>query len=380
MNIMIVGMTRSYGGIEKFIVSQLERLPSGENTIFLLNDLNHEPLAYQDKFADLNISDVVSIGISEKVHPYAYVKKVQELCSKLRIDAIVINSSTLRVRHVLQLLAAKISNAKIRIVHSHNSFCDGINAFLNRWLCFLVSGTDITGLITLRLACSAVAGKWEFRKKQFLVINNGIDTKAFSFSVEDRKAVRKALRINETVRVFFHAGRISTQKNSDFLLRVYLKYAASNENTLLLVAGGVDADDCEIGKFNKTLASSPLSSHVIYLGVRADVPLLMSASDVFLLPSLYEGLPIVAIEAQCSGLYCVVSDRISTEVKLTENIDFVPLESDVDKWCEALGRAEKKADRIIRTECALQIKQQGYDIEDSSSKYWKTVLKGGVGN
>ena len=365
-------MSKSYGGTESFIMSQVRNNKNTRDKVYFLNDLNQSFLAYNDEFELLGIS-VISVGENEKQHPIKFYNKIKEICIGKKIDALVINVNTTRVRQLIELFAARQTRIKIRIVHSHNSNSASIITKINRMICFPFIQYNFLNLVTNRFACSYNAGRWEFGKQDFLVIKNGINTKEFNFSENKRILVRNALNIADDVVVFLHVGRISKQKNTFYLVNCFLKYYKENKNSILIIAGGYEDSDDEYQKVKSFLQSKGKSCPIILLGVRKDVQDLMFASDVFLLPSLYEGFPIVAVEAQCSGLVCVLSNTITQDVNLTGNVMFIPLDNTYSQWIAAMKNAYHTCKTVERLSCAKLVLDKGYEIKDSAEDYWNLI-------
>ena len=376
MNVLVVGMSAGYGGTENFIISQIRNKPDVVN-VFLLNDKHEKHFAYETEFDEFGVA-VLTPKINEKRHPVRFAREIAELCKINSIEVILINSNTTGVRYVLELIGAKSAGVRSRIIHSHNSSVDSFKGRLNRFLCAPFVRHNWFNVVTNRFACSDLAGLYEFGSQPFTIINNGISTKKFTYSSDARKKVRESLGIADDAFVVLHVGRISTQKNSAFMLKMFLEFASKTSSTVLLVAGFIDNSSDEIKKVRQIISENHSPEHVKFLGTRHDIPELMSASDVFFLPSLYEGLPIVAVEAQCSGLVCVLSDRISSSAKLTDNVEFIPLDADVSAWCSALKKARDMARIINRPECVETVRVMGYDIKDSSTCYWRMVCNSAI--
>lgn len=372
MNYLIVGMTQNYGGTESFIMSQI-RNKSTHGAVFFLNESNSNSLAYNNEFSSLKIN-VIDVEISY-IHINKFIKKVRYICIKNKIDAIVINVNNTSIGNILELIAAKMADVKIRVVHSHNSYDSNVKGKIKRLINFPFVRHDFFHLISKRLACSANAGTWEFGKKKFQIVKNGIDTNAFKFSLDSRQEIRKSLKIDDTITVFLHVGRISIQKNTNYLVESFIKFHNSNENCILLIAGGAENNEPEYNKMLETIKLHNASDSVLLLGVRRDIPDLMSASDIFLLPSLYEGFPIVAVEAQCSGLLCLLSNTITSDIKLTDNVKFIPIDNDIVQWPNAMQDVYKEYTSINRSDCSEIIKWKGYDIKDSAKEYWNLVTE-----
>ncbi|QDY44832.1 glycosyltransferase family 1 protein [Planococcus glaciei] len=167
-------------------------------------------------------------------------------------------------------------------------------------------------------SCSALAGEWMFgKKKKIYVLNNAIDTNKFLFSTSSREEKRLELQL-ENKFVIGHVGRMYPEKNHFFLIDIFDSIYKQNNNTVLLLIG----DGKLRSQLEKKVMELNLSENVIFTGIRNDIPELMQAMDLFLFPSLYEGLPVTLIEAQASGLPCVVSNTVTEETKITNHVDF----------------------------------------------------------
>ena len=177
-----------------------------------------------------------------------------------------------------------------------------------------------------------------FGTENVLTINNGINFTRFDKNLYDAKAVRRSLGIGEDVKVIGHVGSYTEQKNHEFLLKVFKDYLKKDPDAVLLIVGkGVLKE-----VINDKIREMGLSKNVVSLENRSDIPALMSAMDVFVLPSRWEGFPVVMIEAQKMGLACVISDKINKEVVLSDNVTMLDIDSDTGKWIEAIdGRGEK---------------------------------------
>lgn len=227
-----------------------------------------------------------------------------------------------------ELLIAKLNKIKVRIAHSHNTQCD--HMLLNKML-----KPIFNVLYTHGFACSSIAGRWMFENRPFQMIFNGFDVERFRFNNAYRAEIRKELEI-ENCYVIGHIGRFNEQKNHSFLLRVFEKVADDNQDAvLLLIGGGPDIDDV-ISKIN----NHPYKDRIIVYGETSEPEKMYAAMDKFVLPSKYEGLGIVLLEAQINGLTCVASTAVPEEANLAGRMKRISLEDDVNKWKNALTEAD----------------------------------------
>jgi len=194
-------------------------------------------------------------------------------------------------------------------------------------------------------ACSRNAGKWLFGKRvsnlnELVVLNNAVNVDEFKYDVEIRKKVRKELGIGNEL-VIGHIGRFNKQKNHNFLIDIFKAVSEVNPDAILLLAGDGDLRR----KIEKKVSRLGLKSKVKFLGVRNDINSIMQAMDLFLLPSLFEGLPVVLIEAQAAGLKCIVADTITRESDITSRVEFLRLNDTPEKWAnQVLSSTYEHAD------------------------------------
>lgn len=245
------------------------------------------------------------------------------------------------------------------IAHSHNtSSGKGISAFAKNVLQY-----PLRYIADYFFACSKEAGIWLFGKKivntdKFSIIRNAIDIKKFIYNEEKRKMIRKELGIKNEF-VIGNVARFHEQKNQIFLLEVFHNFLETNPNSILLLVGEGDLKD----KIQRKADKLNITNKVIFLNSRGDINELMQGFDVFAFPSKYEGLGIVAIEAQCASLPVICSKYVPKEVKITENIEFLPIDN-IDIWVKSLQYKSKNNIRIKQNKFLYK---SGYDIHDTAS-------------
>ena len=194
------------------------------------------------------------------------------------------------------------------------------------------------------------------------MIHNALHMEKFRFCEAVREEVRKELEL-EGKFVVGHVGRFEEQKNHLFLLEIFKEVAKMREEAVLLLIGDGELKNAVQEKAKEY----GLEEKVRFLGIRQDVDRLWKAMDVFVLPSLFEGLPIVALEAQASGVYSIMADTITKEVKLTDRVEFLSLEEEKEKWRDAILSAEKSAQKeTYNAVIKKQFCEAGYDIESAA--------------
>lgn len=252
----------------------------------------------------------------------------------------------------LPLKEGKKAGVPVRIAHSHNTAIDkDMKRFLK-----LYYRSRITSVSTHYLACGQEAGEFLFPGKEAIVIPNAIEKDKFCFNKEVRLRKRKELGITDEL-VFGHIGRISYQKNHKLLVDIFAETVKIEPNSLLLIIGVGEKED-EIREQVKNLG---LEKKVRFLGKRTDVNELYQAMDLFVMPSYFEGVPVVGIEAQFANLPCFFSDKVPQEVAFSPLTHFISLNAAAKDWAvEILDKVHKASDREN-----LKITDDRYDIDKS---------------
>ena len=258
--------------------------------------------------------------------------------------------SHIDVMSYLPLLAAKKNNVPIRIAHSHTTSIDKDFKYLLKHY----FKSRIKKVATNNLACGEKAGHFLFKNSHFDIIPNAVDAEKFYFNNDIRQKKRKNLGL-ENKFVIGHVGRFCYPKNHKFLVDVFNEIAKTDENAILLLIGVGENYD----KIKNYVSELKLNNKVIFLGNRADTNELYQVMDVFVLPSLFEGIPLVGVEAQFADLPCIFSDTVSTEVQFNDNVQYVNLKESLEKWAEII-LSKKDNNRNSNKE---QIKNSKYDIK-----------------
>ena len=247
----------------------------------------------------------------------------------------------------IPLKAAKKHGVPVRIGHAHNSNQPRDAKYLLK----LFYKRMIAGQATQLFACSEEAGRWMFGNADFRVLNNAIDAGKYAFDADIRSTVRHELGLPADALVVGHVGRFDPQKNHRFLVEIFEKMP--EDARLLLVGDGVLRPDVE-----QQAEALGIRDRVLFTGVRTDVDRLLQAMDVFLMPSLFEGLPVSIVEAQAAGLPCLISDKVPIECKKTDLVTQIPLDASPAEWTKAVVSAAKTP----RRDTLEQIREAGFDI------------------
>jgi glycosyltransferase involved in cell wall biosynthesis len=223
------------------------------------------------------------------------------------------------------------------------------------------------------VACSESAGEWLFGKKKFIVLQNALDLEKYHFDTKKRLQMRENLHLQNKVAVA-HVATLYEPKNHQFLLQVWKNIVANDKQeaskVLFLIGNG------PLEQRLKSLADElEISDSVRFMGTRSDIPDLLQSMDALVLPSLYEGLPLVVLEGQANGLLCLISDAVSAKSKETALVQFLPL--DESAWVKEMSKVEVSENRDATSKQAIEsLCKAGYDIGQESKFLKKIYLEG----
>ena len=292
--------------------------------------------------------------------PFKYHKELKKVLKEGNYKIVHSHISTMSF---FSLWAAKSAKVPVRIVHAHSTtnkqekkknlmkqvLRPFSKVFANRYFC-----------------CSELAGRWLFGNKTYnqgkvYLLNNAIDVDKFKYNEKVRKAKRKELNIKDKDLVIGHIGRFVKLKNHEFLIDIFNEIHKQNKNTILLLAGDGPLKE-EIQNKVKKIG---LEKNVQFLGQRNDANELYQAMDAFVLPSLYEGLPVVGVEAQAAGLPCFLSTDMTKETKVLDSTQFISLTHDTKYW----------ADKILKEVKTFERKDSSREITDNNFNIKKEIRK-----
>lgn len=253
------------------------------------------------------------------------------------------------------LRIAKQHGVPVRIAHAHSSSqTKNIKYPLK-----VLFKHDISNQATQLFACGQVAGEWMFSGSPFTVMHNAIDSAMFLYNPDVREAVRKELFPHDSnALVIGHVGSFWTPKNHLFLLDIFQEIHKQEPNSVLLLVGTGGLMDA----VREKAKNMRLQDYVYLVGDRKDVYRVMQAMDIFILPSLFEGLPVTMIEAQAAGLPCFISDKVPLECKITDLVTQIPLQASAAQWAEQILTMRY----IERRDTSSEIAAAGFDIVASA--------------
>lgn len=289
-----------------------------------------------------------------KQHPLAYMRSLRRLIRTGKYDVVHINGNSGTV--VMDLICCIGKTPKSRIVHSRNTV--GQLKTVHR-----VLRPMMNALCTERLACGQAAGEWMFGKRPFTVMPNGRDFEAYSYVAEVRSQVRSELGVPSDYALVGHVGNFTRQKNHGFLISAFSE-ALKIDSRLQLVLIGDGFLRAEVEEKVRYLG---LQEHVVFTGRSSKVNKYLSAFDVAVLPSLYEGFPNVAIEWQINGLPSLLSTTVTDEVAVTDLVHFVQANDPV-AWGRAIVSTERVDRRIKSSKAQGHLKRAGYAADDGAAR------------
>lgn len=254
------------------------------------------------------------------------------------------------------LKEAKAAGIPVRIAHSHSTKSDFDFKFPIR----VYSKFKLKKSANKYFACSKDAGIWLYGNMKIdniTVLNNAINIRNYKYDKQKALEVKRRLNLKNEL-LIGHIGRFSKPKNHEFLIDIFYEVYKKNKKSVLLLVG----EGTLKSQICKKVSKLNLGDNIKFLGVRSDVADLVQAFDIFLFPSLYEGLPVTLIEAQAAGLKCIASDCITKDCDLTGNIEFLNLKDSPKKWAE---KVLSVYDSYVRTDTSEFVKKGGFDIEEN---------------
>lgn len=342
-------------GISMFVLNNHSYFCREGARYHLIYSSTHSPMEVVDGYVKEWCKDGdKAVFIPKKEGTVYYARRLYQYLKNEKIDVLHVHGNSSAV--LLEIIIAKCAKVKKIVSHAHSTGS-------NHQLVHKILRPAVCWFIDEGLACGELAGKWMYgKKKSFSIIPNGIDTEKYMFDAQIRKEVREELGIDENSFVIGHVGMFTENKNQKFLLYLiqHLKENNRRDFKLLLIGHGSYKEEVQ-----KKTEELNLSSDVLFLGNRNDVHRILMAMDVFCLPSMFEGFPIVAVEAQSSGLPSLLSKNISPEVCITDLVQLISVEEGWVQWVEAIKKLSNF--KLERSQYAKKIEDAGYDIKHSSS-------------
>ena len=365
--LMILDNLNKCDGIASYVMNYYKNINLNEFQIdFLISKSDNGVNDDYKKIIEKNGGKIILKHNIKNTNIIKEIKTIKKLFKENNYD--IVHSHIINMGY-FYLKYAKKNGIKIRILHSHTTFLWSKNIFTH------IRNTVFTKLAIRNanyyFACSELAGKFLFKRKRFTLIKNAIDVEQYQFNEETRKIYREKLNFKNEI-VYGHIGRFNVQKNHEFLLKVFEELYNNDDNSRLILVGKGELEN----EITEKIKERDLEKVVTILGERDDVSKILQAMDVFLLPSLFEGLPIVGIEAQAAGLPCYFSQNITQEAKILETTKFIEIK-DSKEWKNLIFN--DKVEQCIRDNKERDIIKAGYEIKSATKKlekiYYKFVME-----
>ena len=351
-------------GIETMLMNYYRRIDRSRIQFdFLAN--KPKPGAYDDEIRAMGGHVYVSPGLAPWQYP-AYLRFMKQLLA---------DNPDIRILHAhnegmmeYALRGAEKAGLPTRIAHAHNTRI--IKDY--KWPLKVFCKQFIPRTATEYFGCGRDAGIYYFGKKRWeargYTMHNAIDPERFRFSEETRRRTRMALGLGDSF-VLGHIGRFNLQKNHGRLIEIFAALLAVKPDAVLLLIG-----EGELEQQTRDRAKQiGVEKQVRFLGVRSDIPALCMAMDVFVMPSLFEGLPVVGVEAQATGLPCIFSAEVTDEVVILPASERIPLSASDETWAQAIAACDGA--KIDRARSIVPVQQAGYDINVETEKLTELYLK-----
>ena len=342
MRVLQVFESLNVGGAQNFIMNIYRNIDRKK--------IQFDFLVHNEGFFD---EEVIKMGgkiyylkyISE-IGPYQYKKELQKFL-EMHNEYKIIHSHVNKTSGVI-LNVAKKCNIPLRISHSHSTNDSG-NILVKIYKAYLKNILNKSA--NFKIACSKEAGEWLYGDSEYIIIKNAIEIKKFKYDEIKRNALRKKMNIGSKDVVIGHVGRFSTVKNHEFLLKIFKEYLTKNSNSFLILIGDGELKQ-EIERMSETMG---IRNKIKFLGNIENPSDYYNVMDIFIMPSLYEGIPLTLIEAQVNGIQILASDTISRECDISKTIMFCSLDN-VFEWVSKIKKYERKHN-------IKEIIDSGYDLK-----------------
>lgn len=348
------------GGIESYTMNYYRNMSNDIEMDFITHEMKDEHYK----------NEIMTKGGKVYLFPTINMKNLKEFWGQLykffeeHHDYDIIHCNMANAA-VFYFYFAKKYGIKIRIIHSHqNNFADKFTHKL-RNMPLIYFGKK---LATHNFACSKIAGNFLYKRKKYEVINNAIDVQKFKYNEETRKKIREQEEIKDDEILFSNIGRFCNQKNQMFLIDIFNLIHQKNPKTKMFLIGAGELKEKILEKINIL----NLNNFIYVKEPINNVNEYLQAIDVLIMPSLYEGLPVIGVEAQAAGVKCFFSDTITNEAKISSDTVYIKLSSTPEEWCEMILKQIETFNRKDQTEI---LKNKGYDIKGESKKLERLYVK-----
>lgn len=346
--LLFTGMTGNPGGKESFIISAFTALRDDFDCWFLAD---RPQLAYQDRILAMG-GRIVTIRARSQ-SPAGNLRDLRDLFDEVSFEVVWSHQTVLNT--IAPLGLAKRAGVPVRVMHSHST------QNMGTWVAATAHPVNrrlLGRVANRRFACSQVAAEWFYGTGEYQLVPNIFDVEKFTFDPAVRSSTRASLGLGPDTLVLVHAARFGVEKNHELDLALLAELRARGRDVVLLLVG----DGERRALVEDAVHRDGLGEHVRFLGIRSDVPQLLQAADLMLLPSVFEGLPYTVLEAQAAGLPVVVSDRVSPDCRAGGEVRFVELQAPAAAWADV---AEDVVGSAVRQVGVNPLRGSEYDAASS---------------
>lgn len=347
----------NYGGAENFLLNLLENLNDNIHNVIIVRNENN-PMA--KKFLELGVEVIIAPSFPKNIIRNYNFMKNYILNHGSEFSTVHIYANSLIYTFPIKLFKKYAPNTKV-LLHSHSS--QSTKKIVTRIHNF--NRKKYNDLIDFKVACSYLAGKWMFADNQFQTIYNGIDVDKFKFRENSRNNIRKSIGANGETIIIGLVGRLTPVKNHIFAIKILETLISKNSNYRLLVVGTGELEK----KLKKEVKEKGLDNFVIFTGSKNNVNEYLCAMDIYIQPSLFEGFPFSVIEAEISNLPVLMSDKITTEVIISDIVSVLPLEN-ISAWSNKIMHTNLNKNRTDLS----KVRINKVDISSIAKEFEKLYL------
>jgi glycosyltransferase involved in cell wall biosynthesis len=357
-----------YGGVSVLLHNLISHMEHTDLDIDLYAFGGIESKEFYDKLRDLNVN--IILGNHESYMIKEIRNDLNKLIKENKYDVVHCNTGGVELTAVTMMLSW-IHRVPIRIAHSHNQKFDRFPYSKKELLYQIINGR----LATTRLACARGAAYHLFGKNlgsKCLILKNGIECQKYVYSQKVRRDIREKLGKPDSL-IIGHVGRFEEQKNHEFLIDIFYSIKQKRNDAILVLIGNGSL----MTHIKEKVKQLGIDESVYFIGTTDRVQDYLQAMDVFVLPSITEGLPIVTVEVQAADLLTVCSDIVPKEAKFTNKMHFCSLEKNAEQWCDMILNEIEHTDCDNRKDRSREVTENGFNIKNSALELYR-IYMGGV--
>ncbi len=353
------------GGVQGVVMNIFRKMDHQKYAVdFAVYDAPPEN-SYQDEIQKIG-GKVLQIQNLSEAGPMEFYKQFQEIFRREHYDAVHAHN----IHHNgLILLAAQNAGIPIRISHSHQAFDERNESFVRKLFADGLKKLN-NKVATRKVACSDLAAEFLYGKKSaYEFIPNAVNIASFHIPETKYELRHEYGYQDDKQTILLHIGRFSPQKNQFFFIKMMEKL--KEENVILLMAGEGSLKE----EFLKAVKIAGLEEKIHYIGLRKDIPRLLKMADGMLLPSIYEGLPVVVVEAQAAGCHCLISDVVTKQADLQEGlVEYLPIGSEI-RWVECIKKLKSVKNPVSIDKIHQKMRDKKFDTETNLEAWYDLYEK-----